>query len=1074
MSDRPSRPTPGPFSLSGLSIRRHIGVLVLTVAVVILGIFFISSLQVDLLPSITYPRIGVRVSAPGIAPDVAVDEITKPLEESLAATEGVVQVYSQTREGRVSVDLFFRPGGNIDQALNDATATLNRARGQLPGMIEAPRLFKFDPSQLPIYEMALTSGSQSGKSLRVFAEDELARELATIPGISSVTVSGASPEEIQINLDLNRMQQRGISVTDVLSTIRDRNQDISGGRLTGTDELLTRTIGQFKSVEDIATLPLQIDRSTESSAPSNVLLSDVASIVDTQGEQRVFVNLNGNPALKLSIQKQPEANTVQVIDEIQSKLDDLKRQQFIPPDIDIVPTFDESIFIRNSIKNVAIAGGTGTVLAAIAVLLFLGSLRQTFIIVLAIPLASLSAIILMRVFNLSLNVFSLGGLALGVGIVVDNSIVMLESIVQGVGLSLGKGGNLNALSREEILARSRLSAQQVESALIASTSTNLVAVLPFLMIGGFIALLFNELLLTISFAIAASILVALTVVPMLTSRLLTIRRSSGIGNFFLLRTFQTQFERATQRYQHALDQTLNFRWIIVAIAFLTLGSGSYWMFNQLPQEILPPINTGQANLFAQLPKGSTLETNLKVMDLVDEVLLEQPETEYAFSTAGGMLFASRVIENPLRGSSTLTLKPNTDVETYTETISQKLKELNLVNIRLRVTPRKVRGLITNNSPLRGADLDVMLQGDDPSTLENAGRAVLEQLEEKVSSAEFRPDSDPTEVELQIQPDWKRASALGLNAQDIGATIQTAINGTVTSQLQRNNRLIDIRVQLSDADITNPEQLLQLPLFTPQNQQVRLLDVASINQGQAPLVIKRINQRPVYLISGNLIEGTRLSTALDEVDDVLKNLDLPPGVLKLPSSSAQSSRQLQTALISLGGLAIFLVFVVMAVQYNSLLDPFVILLSIPLAMAGGVLGLYLTETAIGATVLVGLILLVGIVVNNAIILIEFANQIREQTGLSRRQAILEAAAQRLRPILMTTMTTVLGLFPLALGIGQGAEFLQPLGIVVFSGLSVATLLTLFIIPCLYLIMHENKPAWLSRSRQTQPLKKILRE
>ena len=1061
-------PIPG-FSLSALSIRRHIGVLILAIAVVVLGGFFMSTLQVDLLPSITYPRIGVRVNAPGVAPDVAIDEITKPLEESLAATEGVVQVYSQTREGRVSVDLFFKPGGSIDQALNDATATLNRARGRLPDTIEQPRLFKFDPSQLPIYEMALTSPQRSGKELRLFAEEELSRELATIPGISSVDVSGASPEEIQVNLDLNRMQTAGISVSDILSAIRQRNQDTSGGRLSGSfDELLTRTIGQFNSVQEIEYLNLesQSDSSNENNGNENsqIYLKDVAEVVDSQGEQRVFVNLNGNPAIKLTVQKQPEANTVQVIDEVKAKIADLQKQEYIPGDMVLLPTLDESVFIKNSIKNVAIAGGTGTFLAAIAVLLFLGSLRQTFIIVLAIPLASLSAIILMRFFNLSLNVFSLGGLALGVGIVVDNSIVMLESIVQGVGLQLGKGGKLNHLKTQQILQKAAQSAQSVESALIASTSTNLVAVLPFLMIGGFISLLFNELLLTISFAIAASILVALTVVPMLTSRLLTIRGSSGIGQFFLIKGFQRQFERATLSYQNTLTKVLKLRWIIVAIAFITLGSSSYWMSNQLAQEILPPINTGQANLFAQLPKGTSLDTNLKVMDLVEDVILKQPETRYAFTTAGGFLFASSVIENPLRGSSNITLKPGSDVEAYSEKVSQAFEKLNLVNIRLRINPGKVRGLITNNSPLRGADIDVILQGNDPEILEEAGSATIKKLEETVTLADFRPDNDPTETELQIKPDWEKAARLDLNSQDIGETIQTAVNGTVPSQFQRDNRLIDIRVQLPESEIKTPEQLLQLPVTKNQTSPIRLGNIAEIERGKAPLVIKRINQRPVYLISGNLTEGARLSDALKQMDEALSELELPPGVLRLPSNSAQSNQQLQTSLITLGSLAIFLVFVVMAVQYNSLLDPFIILLTVPLALAGGVLGLFLTETAIGATVLVGVVLLVGIVVNNAIILIELANQIREKEQVSRKEAILQAAPSRLRPILMTTITTVLGMFPLALGLGQGSEFLQPLGVVIFSGLSFATLLTLFIIPCLYLIIHELNPFASSKEKK----------
>ncbi|MGF1603320.1 MAG: efflux RND transporter permease subunit [Thermosynechococcaceae cyanobacterium] len=1066
-----------PFSLSTLSIRRHIGTLMLTVAVVVLGVFFLSNLQVDLLPSITYPRIGVRIDTPGISPEVAIDEITQPLEEALAATEGVVQVYSETQEGRVRLDLYFKPGGNIDQALNDATATLNRARDRLPDTLEPPRLFKFDPSQLPVYEMALTSPGLSDAQLRVFAEETLARELGVVPGVSSVEVSGASPEEILVNLDLNRLQAMGVGLTTVLDAFEQRNQDISGGRLPGTlAEPLTRTVGQFQSVAEIENLILPIATPTSSDSSSDsvptaqaaaeagqkIYLRDVADVVDGEAEQRVFVTLNQTPAVKVSLQKQPDANTVQVVDDLKAQLEYLRQQAVIPAEMVIIPTLDEAVFIRNSIRNVAIAGLSGMALATVAVMLFLGSLRQTLIIVLAIPLATLGAIIFMRLFGLSLNVFSLGGLALGVGIVVDNSIVMLESIVDGTDAP-GSGSSTQA-----ILRQAEQSSRQVESALVASTSTNLVAVLPFLLIGGFISLLFNELLLTISFAVAASILIALTVVPMLASRLLTVRWSSRVGQTFLLVGFRNQFERATERYRRSLSRVLKWRWGVVAIAILVLGGSSLLMLDQIPQEILPPINTGQASLIAQFPPGTTLAQNQKVMAIIDEILAEQPETEYAFTTAGGALFGTNVSENPLRATSTITLQSGVDVEAYAERISQAIEALNLVDTRIRVNPGQLRGLITSNSPLRGADVDVLLQGENTQQLNQAGRSVLQALGDQVTSARFRPDNDPEQPELQIYPDWERVAALGLSAQQIGDTIQTAVDGLVPTQLQRSNRLVDIRVQLDPRSIQTEEQLAQLPLFTSGAQQIRLADIAEVKSGVSPTSIQRINQRSIYPIAGNLNEGARLSAALAEVSAVLENIALPPGVSLLPSSAAQSNQDLQNALQVLGGLAVFLVFVVMAVQYNSLIDPLVILFTVPLALAGGILGLYVTQTAIGATVVVGVVLLVGIVVNNAIIMVELANQLHAEAKLERRDAIVQAAAQRLKPIMMTTITTVLGMFPLALGLGQGSEFLQPLGVVVFAGLSFATLLTLFIIPCFYLMLHCD----LSRNRTRRVLKPAL--
>jgi multidrug efflux pump subunit AcrB len=1058
-------PTSG-FSISAISIRRHIATLMLTVAAIVLGVFFLTTLQVDLLPAITYPRIGVRLDVPGVSPEVAVDEITRPLEEALAATEGVVQVYSQTREGQVSIDLFFQPGGNIDQALNDATAAFNRGRGGLPDNlnIQEPRLFKVDPSQSPIYEFGLTSPTLKPVDLRVFADEELGRELSVVPGVAAVDVSGGVQEEVRINIDLDRLQAVGVGLTDVLEELTTRNQDIAGGRILGESEPLTRTRGRFQTSQEIRNLSFEAATFEENNSTPGVArrvyLRDFAEVIDGTEDQRVFAFLNKTPAVKLSVQKQPEANTIAVVDGVKRRIESLRQSGLIPADAVITPTLDESIFIQNSISNVTSSGLIGAGLAAIAVLLFLGSLRQTIIIVLAIPLATCAAIILMGLFGLSLNVFSLGGLALGVGIVVDNSIVMLENIVEGVRKDeTHVGAHSRApLPKTSIIDRAESSSREVESALVASTSTNLVAVLPFLLIGGLFSLLFRELILTISFAVAASILVAITVVPMMTSRLMGIKRSSGIGKFWLLREFNRKFEAATRSYGNFLNRLLRWRFIVVLLAFLVLGGGSVWMAGQIPQEILPRIDTGQARLFVQFPPGTALETNRKVMEIVDDILLKQPETEYIFSTAGGFLFGNNTSENPLRGSSNITLKPGTNVEAYVARVSQEFDRLNLVETVIRLRPGEVRGLILTNSPVRGAELDVILQGSDTEELNRAGQQVLQTLEQQAKLASFRPDATPRQPEVQIRPDWERVAEFGLTTQEIGETIQTALEGSIPTQLQRGDRLVDIRVQLNETTIQRPSQLASLPLFIEGNRQIRLGDVAQIELGQAPGEVQRIDQRQVFIIAGTLAEGASLGQALAEVNNVMQNIDLPQGVNVIPSSAAQSNQQLQNSLKLLGALAAFLVFVVMAVQYNSLIDPFVIMFTVPLALAGGIFGLYVTQTAIGATVLVGAVLLVGIVVNNAIIMVELANQIREREGCSRWLAIQQAAPQRLRPILMTTITTVLGMLPLAMGIGQGSEFLQPLGIVVFSGLALATLLTLFIIPCFYVMLHDIGWGW----------------
>ncbi len=1045
------------FSLSAIAIRRHIGTLMLTLTVIVLGIFFFTQIQVDLLPSITYPRIGVRVSAPGVSPEVAVDEITKPLEESLSATEGVVQVYSQTREGQVSLDLFFEPGGDIDQALNDATATFNRARSQLPDIVEEPRLFKIDPSQLPVYEMALQSSSLQDVDLRVFADQELSRELGVVPGVAAVDVSGGLREEVRVQIDLRRLQAQGVSLTDVLNALRDRNQDISGGRLQGEDsEPLTRTVGRFQDAQEIRNISFDVNSSpipnSQSPIPNRrVYLREFAEVIDGTEDRRVFVLLNGQPAVKISIQKQPDANTITVVEGVKKRIEELKQSGVIPSDMVLTATSDESRFIRNSLNDVINSGISGSALAAIAVLFFLGSLRQTFIITLTIPLCTLTALILMKFFGFSLNVFSLAGLTLGIGQAIDTSVVILENISEGTGMIPGSDKK-RRMTTEETIEQSIVSGQEVESAMIASTGANLVSVAPFVLIGGFFSLLFNELILTICFAVAASLLVALTVVPMLTSRLLAIQWSSRVGEFWPIRKFNGMFDSASGGYMRTLGLVLRFRLLVIAIAVLALGGGSLWMAGQIPQEILPRINTGQANLIALFPPGTTVETNRKVMAIVDEVILKQPETDSVFTTAGGFLFGSNTTSNPLRASSTINLKQGTNVQAFVERVSGELENLNLAGIRLRLNPGQVRGIILTNSPVR-AEVDVILQGRDEQTLQRAGRQVLAALDEKVKTATFRPDADARQPEVQIRPNWERVAELGLTTKDIGDTVQTAIEGSVPTQLQRGDRLVDVRVQLDEESLQRASQLEQLPLFATNNSLVRLGDVATIAEGQAPGEVQRINQRQVFLIAGNLTQGASLSQAIADVNQVVSQLQLPEGVSILPSAAAKTNQQLQDSLKVLGGLSAFLVFVVMAVQYNSLIDPLVIILTVPLALAGGIFGLYITKTAIGATVLVGAVLLVGIVVNIGIIMIEQANQIREKEGIDRRTAILKAAPQRLRPILMTTITTILGLFPLALGIGEGSEFLQPLGIVVFSGMSIATLLTLFIIPCFYTLLHD---------------------
>ncbi|MDY7229516.1 efflux RND transporter permease subunit [Hyalangium rubrum] len=1067
--------------LSALAVRRPVGTLMLATTVLVLGVFFLLRLPVDLLPSITYPRIGVNVEAPGVSPQVAVEEITRPLEEALAATEGVVLVYSQTREGRVNLNLFFQPGGDVDQALNDATAAVNRARSNLPPTIEQPRITKVDPAQLPVVEFALTSPGLSGRELRVFADEELARELAVAPGVAAVDVAGGALEEVQVHVDLQRLQSSGLGLLEFLDALAQENQDISAGRLEGLrTEALVRTVGRFREASELERLSFLVGTPPTPAigAPvpatvvpqRQVLLRDFATVVDGTEDERVFVTLNGEPAVKVSVQKQADANTVDVVDGVKAKVEEMRRSGRLPEGAVLITTLDESVFINRSIEEVALSGLAGAVLAGVVILLFLGSLRQTFIVVLAIPLGTLLSVGLLALVGGSLNIFSLGGLAVGIG-AVDSCIVVLENIIRGVEerrrREEGSGtGEAAPLPGSELIPLAEERSTELESALVASTTTNLVAVVPFLLIGGFVSLLFNELILTVLFTVGASLLTALTVVPSLAARLLAIRRTSGLSRLRVVRWFGARVERLSEGYGALLARVLTRRRWVLAGVFLLLGVAAAVMLPFLSTEILPRVGTGQARLVAQLPPGMPLSESRRLMQQVDALLRRQEETAYVFTTVGGFLFGSATTENPLRASSTITLKPGTNAQDFVARVNKQFAELNLVDIRLRLSPENIRGLITSNAPVR-ADIDVMLQGTDDEALESAGRQVLAALDGKAKLARYRPDADPVQPEVQVRRDPERAGLLGLSSGQIGQAVQTALEGTIATQLQRGERLVDVRVKLAREALRTRSQLEQLPLVISGGAPVRLSEVAGVFEGTTPAEIQRINQREVFIIVGDLSEGASLGDAVAEMERIVGEVKMPPGVSMLPSNAAQSTRDLQRSLLLLGSLAVFLVFTVMAVQYDSLVDPLVILFAIPPALVGGLAGLVVTGTALGATALIGAVLLVGVIVGNGIILVELANQLREESAeLSRMEAMRRAAPMRLRPILITTLLATLGLVPLALGFGEGTELLRPLALVTLFGLSAGTLLTLFVVPCLYVSLHAFF-AWRPGQRHTAP-------
>lgn len=1026
--------------LSSVAIQRPVGTIAIISVVIVLGVFFLSRLTLDLLPEIVYPQVRAGADYSGVAPQVMEEQVTKALETSLAVTEGVVRLESETTEGRVGVNLHFSYGTDVNFALQEASKNLDRARGRLPREMDPPTIFKFDPSQIPIFEVAFSSPTRDLIELRDWVDLRLRPQLLTVEGVASVDVSGGLTREIQVTLDQERIRSYGLTVSDILNQLRDENQDVAAGQVASSEyELVGKTTGKFRTVDDIRNVLLPV-----SGTVRRVPLSEVATVRDTHRDQRLWARLDGVPAVKLSVRKQPDANTVLVARQVSDRLTQLAGARFVPQDIEYEVISDQSVFIENSVAGVRNAALAGAILAMLVVLLFLGSLRKTFVIGMAIPIAVLATFIMMGLGGLTLNILSLGGLALGVGMLVDNSIVMLENIFRH--RSLGDRDPIDAAHH---------GAAEVTSAVTAATATSLAAVLPFLLITGLTALIFRELILTISFAIVASLGVALTLVPMLAAQTAKIQRESGLARTRPYRAFNAGLATLTQLYRQVTVRLVRRRWLVLASAFATLA-GALFAARSFNSEFLPTVDDGQVSVYLRMPEGTSAERTNEIALRLEQQIATMPHVEHVFTTAGGFLFGSSTAERSGRGSMNVILvpareRPDMPAGVWVAQLQEKIDALGVPGARIFARPPRIRGLRTNRS---GNDVSISIHGDDLDLLTRLGQDVIRQLNGIAGLESLEPSSDEASPQLSIEIDRQRASDLGLNVAEVGQTVRTALDGSVPTRFTDGNNEYDVRVRLPRERFTSAEDLGAIALFSGSNRPIYLRDVANVRLTSGPTTILRENQNRLIRINGDInTELTSVGEVNRQIRTRLAGFALPDGYGLVYGGEEQAIRENQRNLFIVTALAVFLVLVVMAVQYESLKNPFVIIVSVPLAMVGVVGILWVTGMPISAPVLLGVILLTGIVVNNAILLVEYVELARDELGMTPENAVVEAGAIRLRPILMTSITTMLGMMPLALGLGEGSELMRPLAIAVIGGLSVSMILTLIVIPCTYLIFTD---------------------
>lgn len=1020
------------------AIRRPVGTLALTSVVIVLGLFFLDRLPVDLLPEINYPEIRVTVNYPGTAPEVMEQQITRVLETNLASTENLIRIASRASEGRTNVNLYFDYGTNIDLAIQDASRNLELARTQMPSDIEPPRLYKWDPSQDPVYEAGFSSTVRSPIEVRDWLENELSPQLLSIRGVGGVEIAGGLVREMQVIIDPDRLNSYGLGMHDVNEALAAENRDIAAGQVTSDRfDVMAKTDGRFLSIDDIAAVQLPLPQENQ-----RISLLEVAEVKDTHQEQRLFSRLNGQPSMRLSVTKLPDANTLEVIEGVRRELQRLEGSGFIPPDIQYDTTTDQSFFINSSVGAVSSAAILGGVLAMLIVLLFLGSLRKSFVVGLSVPIAIMATFAMMGMGQLTLNIMSLGGLALGVGLLLDNAIVMLENVFRH---------NEELKKSPEDAAHE--GAAEVSSAIVASTMTNLAAVLPFLLITGLAAMVFRELILTISFAILASLAAALTVVPMLAALLSKVRFRSGLEQSRFNQAFNAGVNRITGLYERLLRSSLRYRLPVVVLAFITLG-GALYFISDLGNEFLPQVDDGNYSVYMGLPSGAPPDVTYEHATRIEEAIEEMPHVRNYFSLIGGHLSGGVISERPGTARFSINLAPASQRQDispneWVDMMQEKLEALAIPGARVHAGPPRISGIRTNPA---GAQVSIGVVGDNVDVLDDISRELVFKLEDIPGLLNFDLSRDDRSPLLQIDIDRERAASLGLNTAHVGEAVRTAVLGEIPTRFATGSAEYDIRVMLPRDRVRYDEDLSQIMMNRPDGGPVPLSDVASFRLTDGPAHIERENQVRVMRLQGEVnAEVSDVGRINAEIRERLQDYTLPQGYSLIFGGEEEAIRETNRTLFTVTLLALFLVFVVMAVQYERLANPMVILSAVPLALIGVAAALMLTGTTLSAPVLLGVILLVGIVVNNAILLVEYV-EIGRENRLSPKEAVISAGKTRFRPILMTTLTTVFGMLPLAIGWGEGAELMRPLAISVVGGLLISMLLTLFIIPALYLIIN----------------------
>lgn len=1023
------------MSIPALSVRRPVASLMIIVAMLVLGGVAVTRMPLALLPDLNFPAAVVLTSYENVGPQEVEALVTRPIEEAMATVTNVRRIRSTSSPGSSQVIVQFNWGTDMDFAALEMRERLDLIRDFLPDGVGQPQVFRFDPSMQAMFQFNV-GGLDDLAALRQFVEDNIKNRLERIEGVAQVNVMGGMERQIRVEVDQSRLDAWGLSIDTVRQALAAGNLNLPVGRVTAQGrELNVRTVGEFAHLDEIRNTVIY-------AGPAGVVrVGDVAQVADGFGEQLMTSRLNGQPSVAVTIQREAQANTVVVSNRI---LDELERLRAEFADLTLQVVWDEAQFIRLSIRSVLENAVQGAVIAMAVLWLFLRAWGPTFIIGSAIPVAGMAALFLLYMMDVSLNMFSLGGIALGVGMLVDNAIVSLENIVRH--RQMGKGPEQAAID----------GANEVGLALGASTLTTVAVFLPIVFVGGIAAELFRDLSYAVAFALLMSLVVAVSFVPMVAAK---VRMKVPEINDDLIPGGASPsrrkglFDRVKDGYEAYLRWILGRRWVAVAVILVLLLSAGV-LYPLLGQEFLPVTDTGEIAVRVRMPYGTVREETDAVVRQIEEFAATLPEVETVFSSVG-----SRDGSGNETGVMHIGLVEKSARRRSTEDIVAIVSEFGarFPEAEVRVA---MQNPYTGSGEGGGAQIVLKIMGDDPDELRDIAEAVAARVQEVPGTRDIEVSTRAGRPELQVLVDRERAARYGLTVAQIASALRTAVDGTVATRYRPGGQgtEIDVRVQLAREWRAERASLERLLVPTPLGFNIPLHEVARLVEGTAPVSIDREDQSRVVFVYAHL-SGRDLDSVTGDINAAVAAMGLPSHVTWAFGGDTAEMEEafggLNFALI----LAVALIYMIMAAQFESLMYPLVIMVTVPLGFIGVIWALAASGRPLSVPALLGVIMLAGIAVNNGIVMIDYVNQLR-RSGMDRLSALVTGCPTRLRPVAMTTLTTVLGMIPLALGRGEGAELQAPIAVVIIGGLSVSTLLTLGFVPVAY-SLADDAGRWLAR-------------